>query len=77
VSYTLAFALRLTTEAKAMKNLSQGSRRVPASTMKIHNHTIRIHRYKNKNTQITVLNRNTTVYELIKIRVKPEACESM
>jgi len=30
----------LTTEGKARKNLSQGSRRVPAGTMKIHKHTI-------------------------------------
>jgi hypothetical protein len=34
----------LTTEEKARKNLSQSSRRVPAGTMKIHKHTIRIHR---------------------------------
>jgi hypothetical protein len=40
----------LTTEEKAGKNLSQGSR------------TIRIHRPNNKNTQIVVLNRNTTIY---------------
>jgi len=40
----------LTTEEKAWKNLSQGSRRVPAGTMKIHKHTIRIHRHNNKNT---------------------------
>jgi hypothetical protein len=40
----------LTTEEKARKNLSQGSRRVPASTMKIHKHTIRIRRHNNKNT---------------------------
>jgi hypothetical protein len=32
----------LTTEEKVRKNLSQGSRRVPVGTMKIHNHTIRI-----------------------------------
>jgi hypothetical protein len=32
----------LTTEEK-WKTLSQGSRRVPAGTMKIHKHTIRIH----------------------------------
>ena len=32
------------------KNLSQGSRRVPAGTMKIHKHTVRIHRHNNKNT---------------------------
>ena len=30
----------LTTEEKARINLSQGSRRVPAGTMKIHKHTI-------------------------------------
>ena len=47
-SYTLAFALQL--RKKAWKNLSQSSR------------TIRIHRPNNKNTQITVLNRNTTIY---------------
>jgi len=40
----------LTTEEKARKNLSQGSRRVPAGTMKVHEHTIRIYRHKNKNT---------------------------
>jgi hypothetical protein len=39
----------LTTEEKARKNFSQGSR------------TIRIHRPNKKNTQITVLNRNTTI----------------
>ena len=32
----------LTTEEKARKTLRQGSRRVPAGTMKIRNHTIRI-----------------------------------
>jgi len=60
----------LTTEGKARKNLSQVSRRVPASTMRINKHTIRIHRHNNKNTQITVLNRKTTVYALIKIEPK-------
>jgi len=30
----------LTTEEKARRNLSQGSRRAPAGTMKIHKHTI-------------------------------------
>jgi hypothetical protein len=40
----------LTTEEKARKNLSQGSQRVPAGTMKIHKRTIRIHRHNNKNT---------------------------
>ena len=33
----------LTTEEKARKNLSQGSRRVPVGKMKIHKYTIRIH----------------------------------
>jgi hypothetical protein len=33
----------LTTEEKARKNLSQGSRNVPAGTMKIHKHTVGIH----------------------------------
>jgi hypothetical protein len=36
----------LTTEEKARKNLSQGSPRVPAGTMKIHKHTARIRRHK-------------------------------
>ena len=40
----------LTTEEKARKNPSQGSLRVPAGTMEIHKHRIRIHRYNNKNT---------------------------
>ena len=40
----------LITEERARKNLCQGSRRVPAGTMKIHNHTIRIQRLNNKNT---------------------------
>jgi hypothetical protein len=60
----------LTTEEKAGKNLSQGSRRVPAGTMKIHKHTIRIHRHNNNNAKITVLNRNTTINTLIKIESK-------
>ena len=38
----------LTTEEKVRENLSQGSRRVPAGTMKIYKHTIRIHRHNNK-----------------------------
>jgi hypothetical protein len=37
-------SMRLTTEEKARKNLNQGSRRVPAGMMKIHKHTIRIHK---------------------------------
>ena len=40
----------LTTEEKARKALSQCSRRVPAGTMKVHKHTIRIYRHNNKNT---------------------------
>jgi len=39
----------LATEEKARINLSEGSRRVPAGTMKVHKHTIRIHGHKNKN----------------------------
>jgi hypothetical protein len=40
----------LTTEEKARKNLRQGSRRVPAGTMKIHKHTIRLYKHKYKST---------------------------
>ena len=40
----------LTVEEKARKNLSQGSRSVPAGTMKIRKHIIRIHKHSNKNT---------------------------
>ena len=36
----------LTTEEKAWRNLSKGSQRVPAGTMKTHKHTIRIRRHK-------------------------------
>jgi hypothetical protein len=39
---------------------------VPASTIKMHKHTIKIHRHNNKNTYITVLNRNTTTCTYIK-----------
>jgi hypothetical protein len=39
----------LTTGKKARKNFRQGSRRLPAGTMKIHKHTVRIHGHKNKN----------------------------
>ena len=66
----------LTTEEKARKNLSQGNRKVPAGTMKIHNHTIRLHRHNNKNTKITVLNRNATIYTLIK-KIEPKEYERM
>jgi hypothetical protein len=37
----LYLGICLTTEEKGRKNLGQGSRRVPAGTMKIHKHTIR------------------------------------
>ena len=52
----------LTTEEKARKNLSQGSRK------------IRIHRPNNKNTLITVLNRNTTIYSY---KIEPKEYERM
>jgi hypothetical protein len=61
-AFYLSFCL--TTEEKAWKTLSQGSRRVPAGTIKIHKRTIRIHIHKYKNTQITVLNRNTTIFRV-------------
>jgi hypothetical protein len=56
----------LTAEEKARKNLSQGS----------HKHTMRIHNHNNKNTEITVSNRNKTVYTLIKI-IEPKKYEGM
>jgi len=40
----------LTTEENAQKNLSQGRLRVPAGTMKILRHTVRIRRHNDKNT---------------------------
>ena len=40
----------LTTEEKTQKAFSKGSRRVTAGSMKIYEHTIRIHGHKNKNT---------------------------
>ena len=43
----------LTTEEKAWKNLSQGSRRVPAGTMKIYKHTIR-NGHNNKNNRTCI-----------------------
>jgi hypothetical protein len=52
----------LTTEEKARKNLSQGSR------------TIKIHKPNNKNTQITVLKHE---YNHILIKIEPKACERM
>jgi hypothetical protein len=55
--------IRLTTEKKEWRNLSQGSRRVPVGTMKTEYteqsiQTIRIHKHNNKNTQLTELNKN-------------------
>ena len=44
----------LTTEEKARKNLSQGSRRAKAGTMKIDKHTIRIYRHNNKNIYYSI-----------------------
>jgi len=59
-SYTLPFSL--TTEEKARKTLSQGSRRVAVGTMKtecteqnMHNNEIYIN---NKNTELTKLNKS-------------------
>jgi hypothetical protein len=46
----LYLGICFTNEEKARKNLSQGSGRVPAGTMKVHKHTIRILRHNNKNT---------------------------
>jgi hypothetical protein len=46
-SYALAFAYNWGKSKE--KPLSQGSRKVPVGTMKIHKHTIRIHRRNNKN----------------------------
>ena len=65
----------LTTEEEARKNLSQGSKKVPAGAMKIHKRTIRIHRHNNKNTQISVLNRNTDICTLIVHRLREDWLE--
>jgi len=43
---------------------------VPADTIKIHKHKIRINRHSIKNTWIVVLNRITTIYTLIKLEPK-------
>jgi len=43
-----------------------GKTSVQVVEVKIHKHTIRIHRHNNENTLITVLNRNTPIYTLIK-----------
>jgi hypothetical protein len=43
-----------TTEEKERKILSQGSRRVPGGTMKIHNHKLRKYRRNNKNTPFSI-----------------------
>jgi aspartate-semialdehyde dehydrogenase len=55
--FTLAFALQL------REKHGKTSVRVA-----IHKHTIRIHSRDNKNIQITLLNRNKTIYTLIKNR---------
>ena len=52
----------LTTEEKARKNFSQGSRRIPVGTMKTEYteqsiQTIRIHQNNNKNTKLTEFNK--------------------
>jgi hypothetical protein len=57
--FYLAFALQL------KKKHGKTSARVA-----IHKHTIRIRRHNNKNMQITLLNRNKTIYTLIKIEPK-------
>ena len=63
----------LATEEKARKNLSQGSRRVPAGTMKIYKLTIRIHRHNNEDTYVTLLNQE---YNNISIDKKKEYTSS-
>ena len=49
---------------------------MPAGTMKMRIHTIRIHRHNNKNTKIAVLNRKTTIYTLIK-KIEPKEYKIM
>ena len=48
----------LTTEEKAWKNLSQGSRRVPAGTMKTEYTEQNIHKHNNENAWLTELNKS-------------------
>jgi hypothetical protein len=57
--FTQTFALQL------RKEHGKSSVRVA-----IHKHTTRIHSHNNKNTQITLLNRNKTIHTLIKIEPK-------
>jgi hypothetical protein len=63
VDFTLAFALQL--------GKKHGKTSVRVS---IHKHTLRIHTHNNKNTQITLLNRNKTIYTLIK-KIEPKEYE--
>jgi len=57
----------ITTEEKARKKFSQGRRRVQTGTKMLYKHTIRIHRHKNKNTYLILLNRTTTIHTVIKV----------
>ena len=45
---------------------------MPAGTMKIHKHTIRIHRLNNEDTYIRVLNRNTIIIVIFMIIILRE-----
>jgi hypothetical protein len=68
-NYTLA--LRLTTEEKAQKNLSQGSRRVPVGTMNTEYTEQNIHIKNTINISIKIRNKpkytkHTTIYKMIK-----------
>ena len=55
--FSLAFALQL-----------RKKHRKTSVRVSIHKYTIRIHNHNNKNIQITLLNRNKTIYTLIKIQ---------
>jgi hypothetical protein len=59
VGFTLAFASQLRKE--------HGK---PSVRVAIYKHTIRIHSHNNKNTQITLLSRNKTIYTVIKMEPK-------
>jgi hypothetical protein len=56
-----------TTEKKAWKT---------SVRVVIQKRTIRIHNHNNKNTYITLLNRNKTVYTLIK-KIEPKECDNV
>jgi hypothetical protein len=62
----------LTTGEKARKNLSQGSLSVPAGTMKIHKHTIRIQMY-NKNRLVRQNVMNTYVIAILQPTLFPRS----